>query len=193
MSKAGIRWKLCPVLLAAYWLTLSVTLPLSASSLWHEGAGSLYSALPRTWKVGDLITVIIVEQAQATQTAGTETQKKSGVGVGVDFPFDSSGQLKADVEGGDRLRSTGKTVRGGTLRASLTAEVKALVSGNLRIARRRSVNGRRKRSCRGIRPISRDNTVLSTSVAGGRDRLPRRVLWGPSSARGSSLVFPLAV
>ena len=75
MSKAGIRWKLCPVLLAAYWLTLSVTLPLSASSLWPEGAGSLYSALPRTWKVGDLITVIIVEQAQATQTAGTETQK----------------------------------------------------------------------------------------------------------------------
>jgi len=172
VSKAGIRWKLCPVLLAAYWLTLSVTLPLSASSLWHEGAGSLYSALPRTWKVGDLITVIIVEQAQATQTAGTETQKKSGVGVGVDFPFDSSGQLKADVEGGDRLRSTGKTVRGGTLRASLTAEVKALEpSGNLRIEGRQTivVNGETQEIVLSgiVRPedISRDNTVLSTSVA----------------------------
>ncbi|MGI6083274.1 MAG: flagellar basal body L-ring protein FlgH [Limnochordia bacterium] len=171
-TEAGIRFGVCLALLGAALLGLLVTPPLAASSLWHEGAGSLYTTAPRTWQVGDLITVIIVEQAQATQTASTETQKKSGVGVGVELPWDPSGHLSADIEGGDRLRSTGKTVRGGTLRASVTAEVKALEpSGNLRIEGRQTivVNGETQEIVLSgvVRPedIGKDNAVLSTSVA----------------------------
>lgn len=157
------------------WLVLLAALPLAASSLWSEGAGSLYITPQRTWQVGDLITVIIVEQAQATQTAGTETQKKSGMGVGVELPLEvlePLGSAKADIEGGDRLRSTGRTVRGGTLRATLTAEVKALgESGNLRIEGRQTivVNGETQEIVLSglVRPedIYSDNSVLSTSLA----------------------------
>lgn len=145
-----------------------------ASSLWSDGLTSLYSTR-RVWQTGDLITVVIVEQAQATQTAGTETSKKSGVGVGLDAPLtalDALGGFYADLEGGDRLRSTGKTVRGGSLKARLTAQVTGQDDlGNLTIEGRQTivVNGEEQEIVLSgvVRPqdVFADNSVLSTSIA----------------------------
>jgi flagellar L-ring protein precursor FlgH len=118
-----------------------------------------------------LVTVIIVEQAQATQTAGTETAKKSGVSLGVDIPLEALQQLggvDAAVSGGDTLKASGKTVRGGSLQARLTARViELLENGNLRIEGRQSIvlNGETQEIVISgtIRPqdVAADNSVLS--------------------------------
>jgi flagellar L-ring protein precursor FlgH len=169
------RQRLCVDWRCLLLLVFMLTLPASASSLWVEGTRSLFTTPQRAWQVGDLITVIIVEQAQATQTSSTETAKKSGLGVGLELPagaLEALGSVNADIEGGDRLRSTGKTVRGGTLRASLTAEVKEVDgSGNLHIEGRQTivVNGETQEIVlSGVvrsQDVYSDNSVLSTSIA----------------------------
>jgi flagellar L-ring protein precursor FlgH len=149
--------------------------PLWAASLWNDRSGSLYSS-ERQWQVNDLITVLIVEQAQATQTAGTETSRKSGADVGVTLPLGVVPLLDAGAEagiyGGDSLRSTGKTVRGGSLQARVTAQVTDVLSnGNLMIEGRQSIvlNGEAQEIVISgmVRPqdIASDNTVLSGYIA----------------------------
>lgn len=150
--------------------------PAFCSSLWPGATHSLYAAPPRTWQVGDLITVIIVEQAQATQTAGTETTKKSGVGVEVTASglpgLDLWTALDAGIEGGDKLKTSGKTVRGGSLRATITVSVVELLgTDGLRIEGRQAIvlNGETQEIVlSGViraKDVQPDNTVLSTYLA----------------------------
>lgn len=145
----------------------------AAASLWSAEAKSLYSATPKNWQVGDLVVVIIVEQATATQSAGTEAQKTSGLDAELDLnvgiPLEAA---DADLSGGNGLKASGKTVRGGTLRAQITAQVMAVLpNGCLHIEGRQKilVNGEQQEiSLAGIvrqQDISRDNTVLSTLIA----------------------------
>lgn len=156
-------------------LVASVTT--NAASLWSDQARSLYT-VNRQWKAGDLVTVLIVEQAQATQTAGTETKKQSGVEVGVDIPIQVLQQLggvDVDISGGDSLKSAGKTVRGGSLRARLTARViEVLANGNLQIEGRQTIvlNGETQEIVlSGVirsHDIDLDNTVLSSYISDAR-------------------------
>jgi flagellar L-ring protein precursor FlgH len=172
-----LRVRMAPVLLLLSCLLVCVEL-VQAASLWNDQSGSLYSS-ERQWQAGDLITVIIVEQAQATQTAGTETTKKSGADLGVSLPIGMVPLLDAGAEvglfGGDSLRSTGKTVRGGSLQARVTANVTEVLSnGNLMIEGRQSIvlNGETQEIVISgmIRPqdIAGDNTVLSGYIADAR-------------------------
>lgn len=144
-----------------------------ATSLWPGQPGSLYT-VQRSWRLGDLVTVIVVEQAQATQTASTETAKKSGMGVEMDtmLPLQPWDRVGGELEGGDTLKATGKTVRGGTLRARVTTQVVEVESGgNLRIEGRQSIvlNGETQEIVlSGVirsRDVQPDNTILSTSIA----------------------------
>lgn len=144
-----------------------------AQSLWNNNARSLYSVLPTKWEVGDLVVVIIVEQAQASQTAGTEAKKNSGVdadvAVGASVFMESAA---VDFDTGNSVRSSGKTTRGGSLRAQLTTEVKEIMpNGRLKIEGRQTilVNGEKQEiTLTGVirqEDISLDNTVISTFIA----------------------------
>lgn len=141
-----------------------------AQSLWSNNSGSLFTD-QRGVAVGDLITVIIVEETQARSTAQTTTGKSGEVGIGpgrglLDFiPL-------IGVEGGDSMSASGTTTRGGSITAKLTAMVTEVYpNGNLAIEGRQkiTVNGEEQEVLlTGIiraADISADNTILSTYVA----------------------------
>lgn len=141
-----------------------------ADSLWSDATGSLFTD-QRGVTVGDLITVIIVEETQARSTAQTTTGKSGEVGIGpgrglLDFiPL-------MGVDGGDSMTASGTTTRGGSITAKLTAKVtEVFPNGNLAIEGRQkiTVNGEEQEVLlTGViraADISADNTILSTYVA----------------------------
>jgi flagellar L-ring protein precursor FlgH len=161
--------------------------PLSEGSLWREtpAIGDLFADL-RARKVGDVVTVQILENAEALKSASTQTSRDSSMGASVDSLFgkpwtaslnslygtgrpwkpEMSGSMKNDFKG------SGTTQRKDTLVATMTAKVvEVLPGGLLRIEGYRDVminNERQYILLRGvIRPVDilSNNVVLSTAVA----------------------------
>lgn len=152
--------------------------PPKDGSLWRQNGrlGDLYSDL-RARKVGDVVTVKIVENAEALKSASTKTSRDSSLSASVTsffgaplsvggFKPEAAGSLKNEFEG------SGTTQRKDTLVATLTAKVvEVLPHGLLRIEGYREVlinNERQYIILRGVvRPedISSDNTVLSSAIA----------------------------
>lgn len=121
---------------------------------------------------GDLVTVIIVEQAQARQNANTATGKNSDVsmGPGMGVLADLIPLLK--VGGGDSFKADGTTTRGGSLTAKITTRVvESLPNGTMRIEGKQKIviNGEEQEIViSGLvrkRDVAPDNTVLSIFVA----------------------------
>lgn len=121
---------------------------------------------------GDLVTVIIVEQAQARQTASTSTGKDSEVSVGPGMGVLADLIPLLRVGGGDSFSSDGSTTRGGSLTAKITTKVvEALPNNTMRIEGRQkiTINGEDQEIViTGLvrnQDVAPDNTVLSTFVA----------------------------
>lgn len=150
----------------------------AAESLWAkaealgERPGLFVDARAR--KVGDLVTIIIVERAEATSSASTGTKQDGKVEVG-------PGQGLLDLlplmagSGSSRFTGDGRTARSGSVRAQITARVtQVLPNGDLVVEGRQTLvinEEEQELVLTGIvRPadISRDNTVLSTYVADAR-------------------------
>ncbi len=140
------------------------------NSLWNEETGSLYQDQPQYVK-GDIIRVIIKEDASAIQSANTNTSQgnsveaESGMGI-LDF-IKSFGFSYSDSGSAD-----GETKRSGTLEADITTQVtEVFENGNLRITGTKNIkiNGEdQKISLSGIiRPkdIELDNTISSKKIA----------------------------
>lgn len=146
-------------------------IPALANSLYPSDKASMFQD-QKARREGDLVTVIIIEQAQARQSAGTAAGKGSEVtvGPGVGVLADLIPLLK--VGGGDNFKSDGSTARGGSLNARLTTRVvESLDNGTMRIEGRQKIviNGEEQEIViSGFvrnRDIAPDNTVLSTFVA----------------------------
>ncbi|MDD4517279.1 MAG: flagellar basal body L-ring protein FlgH [Limnochordia bacterium] len=125
----------------------------------------------RAHKEGDLVTIIVVEQAEATQTAATQTGKKGSVGVGPGLGLlDFIPLIRAS--GDDDMSSKGTTSRGSSLQTKITAQIsEKLPNGNFVIEGTHSfvLNGEKQEiSIKGVvRPddIDGDNEVLSSHIA----------------------------
>ncbi|MBE0565133.1 MAG: flagellar basal body L-ring protein FlgH [Krumholzibacteria bacterium] len=138
----------------------------------HTGA-SLVSNV-KAHRVGDLVTIIITENATANAVSKTKADNKSetsgGPGLGfLDFikPWDMT------VE--NKYKGDGQTQRGGSLRAEITARiVEVLHNGDFRVEGTRMVNINGEKQlieitgvCR-ARDIAADNTILSTFISDAR-------------------------
>jgi flagellar L-ring protein precursor FlgH len=149
-------------------------------SLWQADGRmlSLY-ATPRAGRVGDIVTVRIVESSSASNSATTTTGRSSSISGGIEKFFDLedyiapytqvAGSLESDFEG------DGSTDRSGKLKATITVRVvDVLPNGDLRIAgsREMAVNNERQFiTLTGfVRPedIDQTNTVLSTYISDAR-------------------------
>ena len=157
-------------------LTLSAVLSLLrphaclADSLWSDGATSLYSD-HKARAVGDVLTVLIVERAVASNKAQTTSGNDAGLsfaqGTGLlSFLPEAGLGMSSDFRGGK------STTRSGNLVAKMTARVIEVVPGGcLRIQGTQSLvinNEKQNIVITGIvRPqdIHSDNTVLSTYIA----------------------------
>ncbi len=172
MDRKLMTFSLCLILImgAVIWSTA----PLMATSLWDNEGGDLFGDRNRDQRasqVGDLVTVIIIEEAQATQEAASDGSKSSeveaGPGLGIFNFFDAF-----SIGGGDRFDTGGTTTRSGAITAEMTVQIKdVLENGNYSIQGSKSIivnEEEQEIELTGIiRPddINLDNTIESTYIA----------------------------
>ena len=143
-------------------------------SLWNDEGGNRYSNR-KAMHVGDLITVLVVESSQGTNTAMLKTSKESKVNAAGGKGTGALGFLPlfgANTDVKDELNGTGQTSLSGQLSTKITAKVIEIrPNGHLVIEGSRlvSVNGDDDRiTLHGVaRPedILADNTIISTYLA----------------------------
>lgn len=127
----------------------------------------------RAHRVGDILTVLVVENASASATAGTNTDKNNDLGV--QFSSPSSAQKNYNLSVDQNYDGGGKSARTGKLLAQISVVVKAIEpNGDLQINgiqdieindEKQTINLAGK-----VRSIDVDerNTVLSTRVANAK-------------------------
>ncbi len=123
--------------------------PETAGSLWTESRGGLFQDMKgRT--VGDIITVVIVENASASKEATTETDRSSSMSAGINNVLGFERQISSltgispsslvDASTTNDFSGGGKTERSETLTATLTTQVvEVLPNGNLRLEGNKTV------------------------------------------------------
>ena len=159
--------------------------PASEASLWSaNGHRGLFQDL-RASKIGDLVTVNIVETSKANKKAGTKSGRESSIDAGISNvmgwetkldkfgvkpAFSNTNMFKANMQ--NSFNGSGETSRDESMTASITARViDAMPDGNLLIRGTREIrvnNETQFITLSGlIRPsdISPDNTVLSSYIA----------------------------
>ena len=148
-------------------------------SLYHEESFQALTADHKAHKVGDVLTVIVYEEASATSTADTSTGRDANVGVTLQLPLphDSPfhGTHTAGATTNNNFNGQGQTERTGRVVAQLTVPVSGLApNGDLMIAgtQELEINGERQTiHIEGrVRPsdVTQANTVLSNRVAEAR-------------------------
>ncbi|MFH0995943.1 MAG: flagellar basal body L-ring protein FlgH [Pseudomonadota bacterium] len=153
-------------------------------SLWQENGtmGELFIN-PKARRVGDIVTIKIVESSKASNNASTNTGRDSSVNVGIDkflglenngFNATSGFNPFGKIAGGATTKFTGQagTSRSGDLNAFITTRViGVLPSGNLAISGSREIivnNEKQLIVVTGVirsRDISSENVVLSTFIS----------------------------
>jgi flagellar L-ring protein precursor FlgH len=120
--------------------------------------------------LNDIVTIQIIENAAASNSANTSSQKKTDINLAAagfnsfDKAFQASSALNFDGQG--------STTRSGQLQASLTARVsEVLPNGDLVIEGTKDVTVNRERQSLAIRGVIRtrdinpNNVVLSTAIS----------------------------
>ncbi len=151
-------------------IVLFLSVPLQGSSLWQSGSQSLFSD-PIARGEGDLLTVVIRENTQASHEADTNT----GQGLGIEV---NPGVFLSDLFAGlspsysDYSESGGRTQRSGSIVGEITVEViEVLDTGNFRIEGTKgiTVDGEHQEITLSgmIRPedIEKDNSIESSRLA----------------------------
>ena len=163
-------------------VSVLVTSPCAAQSLWREGAnGGHLFADHRARAVNDIVTIIVVEQSTQSRSANTTTSKSTNRTASInDFPFlalptrnaKAATNMKFDISGDAEHEGKGSIDRSDRLTAQIPARVvKVLDNGNLVIEGRRAVlvnDETQTATISGVvRPqdITGTNTVLSSQIA----------------------------
>jgi flagellar L-ring protein precursor FlgH len=154
----------------------------ASGSLWSDSSDTLFTHR-RSHRIGDLITVMIREQSNATRNAGTELSRSTERKLGIDA---FAGAMKAlaaahpsidpskliSLASKNEFSGKGETKRSGTLDAMLTARIKrVLPNGDLYVEGHKVVLINDEEShlylSGVVRPsdLEADNTVLSSVIA----------------------------
>ncbi len=160
--------------------------PKTLGSLWQEenGRAYLYEDM-RAMRVGDILTVKIVEKHKGSKSADTAAQREStltnslaGSGVGYfgvpGFRLSDEARrgLGVDASSNNKFTGKGATSREGTLTGTISVIVmEVLPNGDLRVEGRREVTVNSEKQLMTIAGIVRrvdvdtKNTVLSSAIA----------------------------
>ncbi len=153
--------------------------PNHTGSLWNNSGATMFTD-PKAHRVGDLVMVLVQENASATRTLGTKKSRKSqhksslsalfGLEKSIAPNFDP--KLAMDTSNDKSFAGSGETTNTDSLVASVTAVVtEVFPNGNMKIMGRREVTINQQPqelTFTGIvRPsdISANNTILSAQVA----------------------------
>lgn len=154
--------------------------PIATGSLWPADDHVFFYGDKKALRVGDIVTVRIIESAQASNTADTDLSRSSSANASLSTFFGKKKFLNLFKLGDDLLttsskndhQGSGSTTRSGQLTATMTAVVReVLPNGNLVVQGTREVLVNHEQqfiTLTGIvRPldVDRDNVVLSTQLA----------------------------
>jgi len=119
-------------------------------SLWNNTGATMFTD-PKAHTVGDLVTVLVSENASATRQLGTDKSKSSSHKTAITAALGYEASLAAknpnfnpstalDLSNSKTFNGAGKTTNSDTLTASVTSVVtEVFPNGNMRIAGRRQV------------------------------------------------------
>ena len=150
-------------------------------STWRGGLSNMFSD-QRARSVGDILTVNIVEVSQASESASTNTTRKSqtvaglgnffGLETNPNGPWKNPATLINANSPNNDFAGSGSTTRAGSLSATITARVMdVLPTGNLVIEGKREIyvnNEKKEILLQGVvrpRDIAFNNTISSTQIA----------------------------
>ncbi len=146
------------------------------TSLYHEDTYRSLTADRKAHAVGDLITVMIYEDASASSSADTSTGRDADVGVTLQLPLPHTspfhGTHSASAGTNNSFTGTGQTERNGRVVAQLTVPVVGVsADGDLVIAGTQELEINNEKQSIHIEgrvravDVNKANTVLSTRVA----------------------------
>lgn len=151
--------------------------------------GRSFFADHRARRPGDILTVLIVEAASATESAQTSTSKSDGLSASVSSPAHVGQQWQGSL--GDDFAGAGQIQRSGQLVAQLSIVVDRIDgNGNLWVSGEQEIviNGERQRiRLKGmVRPddIGPDNTVPSWRVSHAQIAFVGKGVLGGSQSPG---------
>lgn len=131
----------------------------------------------KAYKVGDIVTIIIIETTEGSQSASLSTSKQQQIQAGMGTSTSWGGGKTISVPswgaaGAEYQDGGGKSVRKGSLQAKLSARVeKVLSNGNLVIKGTKVIrvnDDKQNLVINGViraEDIASDNTIPSTNVA----------------------------
>lgn len=155
--------------------------PQSPGTLWNGDEGN-WLADVKARRVGDIVTVIIEEQAKASKEATTDTDRSSSISAGISNLFgleqsvaDRNSNINPSAlvtaNSDNKFSGGGKTTRSENLAATLTTQVVTVYpNGNLKIRGGKSVTVNNENQIiylTGIvraYDVSADNTVSSSNI-----------------------------
>ena len=158
--------------------------PKTIGSLWQEenGRAYLYEDL-RAMRIGDILTIKIVEQHKGSKTADTQAEREStianklsgtgSIGIpGIRLGAQAQSGLSVDATTKNKFGGKGATSREDTLTGTLSAMVtQVLPNGDLRIEGHREVTVNSEKQMMSLSGVVRrvdvdtKNTVLSSAIA----------------------------
>lgn len=148
----------------------------NADSLWKKTSSSPYTP-DKSYKIGDLITIIVVENTSAQQKAGTNTNVKDDMGLKLTHTFDRIASLigkdtAADLTVKNKYAGAGSTQRASVVTTKIAATVTEVMdNGNIKIdgSHRLDVNDETQEILvSGVvrtKDISAANTIYSYQIA----------------------------
>lgn len=196
--------------------------PLPVASSAGDGGGSIYANAASSGNrgmrlfqdtkardVGDLLTIVLVENTRAKTDAKTAVTKDAGLGMaapslfGQSVTYNGKSLLEADVEGKRKFDGAGNSAQSNQLAGNLTVTVvKNLGNGNLLVAGKKQLRlnqGDELVQVQGIvrvADIGPDNRITSDRVGeaqivyGGRGTLARSNAMGWLGRFFNSAAFP---
>lgn len=145
----------------------------AAQSLYDEATFRPLTADQKAFRVGDIVTVQVVENATATANADTGSRRSNGVGANVVHA--KSPAVRIGLETNGEFDGGGRTSRTGRLLAQLSVTVREILpNGDLRLEGEQvlTINDEQQRiNLEGrARPqdITDGNVLVSTRLAGAR-------------------------
>ncbi|OGC05129.1 hypothetical protein A2276_04210 [candidate division WOR-1 bacterium RIFOXYA12_FULL_43_27] len=148
-----------------------------ADSLWKEKDSASPYTPDKSYKIGDIITILVIESTSAIQKSGTDTSVKDDFGAKLDHTINRltalvPQDLSIDGQLSNKYAGSGKTERSSSLKAKIAVVVtEILANGNLRVTgkHKMAINEETQDiSVGGIirsKDISITNTIYSYQVA----------------------------
>lgn len=161
------KWSL---LFSIFFLTISI----NAASLWAKSSQKSWYVEDKAHQIGDILTVVVYENAQATQTSAKNTNKKYNGSLNAGTGFLS--KIKAgSASSSEKFAGQGNTVASGNIKTTLSVKVVAVLpNGNLVVEGSKYININneiQEIKLKGeVRPrdINADNTVNSVLIANAK-------------------------